>query len=71
MTMSAQELPINANGTPTMLGQNFTVEEATRLARLRETVGSESAAYLEGGLDERRVAFARWLIATGRLRDDV
>jgi hypothetical protein len=54
-----------------MLGQNFTVEEATRLARLRETVGSESAAYLEGGLDERRVAFARWLIATGRLRDDV
>lgn len=69
--MSAQEFPTNSNGTPTMLGQNFTAEETTRLTRLRETMAAESSVYLEGGLDERRVAFARWLIATGRLRDDV
>jgi hypothetical protein len=68
--MSAQELQSNTNGTPTMLGQNFTADEAARLHRLRATRPAETTAYLEVGLDECRVEFARWLIKTGRLRDD-
>lgn len=73
--MSAQELQSNTiqsntNGTPTMLGHNFTADEAARLHRLRATPPAETTVYLEVGLDECRVEFARWLISTGRLRDD-
>lgn len=68
--MSAQEIQPNTNGKPTLLGRNFTAEEAARLHQLRAAMSAQAAEYREGSLDERRVEFARWLIATGRLHDN-
>jgi hypothetical protein len=66
--MSAQDFQPNTNGTPTMLGSNFTAEEAARLQSLRENFHAH-AEYLERIVDERRIEFVRWLIETGRLRE--
>ncbi len=68
--MSAQDFQPNPNGTPIVLDGNFTTEEAARLRALRDNL-HEHADYQEGSLDERRIAFARWLIETGRLSESV
>lgn len=66
--MSSQDFQPNTNTSPTLLGGNFTSEEAARLRTLRENF-HEHAEYLERVLDERRIEFVRWLIETGRLRE--
>jgi hypothetical protein len=68
--MSAQDSHLNNNGTPIMLGQNFTPEEATRLHNLREYFRAH-ADYLERMVDERRVEFVRWLIETGKINESL
>jgi hypothetical protein len=68
--MSAQDFQPNPNGIPIVLDGNFTTEEAARLQALRENL-HEHTEYQEGTLDERRIAFARWLIETGRLRESL
>jgi hypothetical protein len=68
--MSAPEFQANTNGIPTMLGSNFTAEEAARLQCLRENFHVH-AEYLERIIDERRIEFVRWLIATGRISEAV
>lgn len=67
--MSAQDFQANNNSSPTLLGSNFTSEEAARLHSLRDNFQSE-AADLEG-LEEKRIEFVRWLIETGRLRESL
>jgi hypothetical protein len=68
--MSGQDFQPNPNGTPTMLGGNFTTEEAARLRALRENFHTH-AEYQERILDEQRIEFVRWLIETGRLRESL
>lgn len=68
--MSTQEFQSNTNSSPTLLGSNFTAEEAARLQNLRENFHVH-AEYLERIIDERRIEFVRWLIATGRISEAV
>jgi hypothetical protein len=44
----------------------FNIDEAVRLARLRERVETQGE-YAEHTVIERRLQFVRWLIATGRI----
>ncbi len=66
--MSRQEFQGNTNISPTLLGSNFTSEEAARLHDLRDNFHSH-VEYLERVLDERRIEFVRWLVETGRLNE--
>lgn len=68
--MSSQEFQPNTNGSPTMLGNNFTPEEAARLRNLRDNFHAH-AEYLERIVDQRRLGFVRWLIDTGRLKESL
>jgi hypothetical protein len=68
--MSAQDFQANSNSSPTLLGSNFTSEEAARLQSLRENFHAH-VEYLERVVDERRIEFVRWLIETGKLRESV
>lgn len=48
----------------------LTPEEIARLAMVRARYEGHPE-YLELGLDERRLVFARWLVAKGALSDDL
>lgn len=53
----------------TALDPSFTPEEASRLTDLQKRYRTQQ--YREHGLDARRLEFARWLIRTGRLSEDI
>jgi hypothetical protein len=61
------ENPPNTNSAPTILGQNFTAQEAKSLNDLRAHFHPESAA--DQVERDPRLEFARWLIAQGKLTD--
>ena len=67
--MPGQDYQQNTNTPNAVLGSGFTTEEAARLQYLRETFNTQ-AAY-QRVLDERRLEFARWLLETGRLSEDL
>lgn len=48
----------------------FTPETLAKLSALRERFRGHPE-YLELALDERRLAFARWLVETGRLSESL
>lgn len=54
---------------PAELDSCFSLEEARQLADLQRRYGL--LRYHEQGFDVRRLAFARWLVHTGRLSEDV
>jgi hypothetical protein len=60
----AQEL---ARREPTV-EELFTLETLRRLTALRERIHGHPE-YIEFTHDEHRLAFARWLVTTGRLRE--
>lgn len=49
---------------------DFTAEEKERLLALCQHF-SAHPEYMETGLDERRLTFARWLVEHGRLSEDL
>ena len=51
------------------LGCEFTPREAACLSALRERYHAQPD-YVELGLDIHRLEFARWLVRTGRLREE-
>lgn len=53
----------------TGLDQCFTPEEASRLTELQQRYRTQQ--YREHELDVRRLEFARWLVRTGRLSEDI
>ncbi len=63
--MLAREFGPN-NGRPTMLGNNFSTDEMSRLEDLRQNYHNH-AEYLERVIDDRRMEFARWLVENGKL----
>lgn len=67
--MPGQDFQPNTNLSPAVLGNGFTSEEAARLQSLRETFHAQ-ADYLRE-LDERRLEFARWLLETGKLSEQL
>jgi hypothetical protein len=67
--MPSQDYQQNTNMSPVVLGNGFTTEEAARLRSLRETFNAQ-ADYLRV-LDECRLEFARWLLETGRLSEQI
>jgi hypothetical protein len=58
----------NSNSKPAMLTGNFTPQELARLNALRMNFRSR-AEYLERVIDDRRLEFARWLVANGKLSE--
>jgi hypothetical protein len=51
-----------------MLTGNFTPQELARLNALRMNFRSR-AEYLERVIDDRRLEFARWIVANGKLSE--
>ncbi len=49
--------------------KGFTEREITRLSHLRKTYGQDEMD--QAALDTRHLEFARWLVATGRLTDQI
>jgi hypothetical protein len=52
------------------IGDDFTTEEKERLLALCQHF-SAHPEFLESGIDERRLTFARWLVEHGRLSEDM
>jgi hypothetical protein len=67
--------PAGAEALLDLLLAGLTPDELSRLADLRVRVrreavgGASDGRATESGLDPRRLAFARWLVQTGRLHD--
>lgn len=66
--MVPQEYGNNFNGRPATLGNNFSLDEVTRLTDLRRHF-HEHTEYVERVIDERRLEFARWLLDNGKLSE--
>lgn len=66
--MVPQEYGNNFNGRPTTLGGNFSSDEVARLMDLRRNFHAHTE-YVERVIDERRLEFARWLLANGKLTE--
>jgi hypothetical protein len=64
--MLPQEHRTNLESQQAMLGDEFTPEEKARLTALRQRYLIHPE-YRELGIDSRRLEFARWLVAHGRL----
>lgn len=54
----------------TGIDDDFTPEEKERLLAVSQHF-SAHPEYLESGIDERRLTFARWLVEHGRLSEDL
>jgi hypothetical protein len=52
-----------------LLRQGFTERQITRLYRLRSRYAQDEMD--QPALDPRRLEFARWLVATGRLNEQI
>lgn len=61
---------IQAQPATTNDDDDFTVEEKERLLALCQHF-SAHPEYLEFGIDERRLTFARWLVEHGKLSEDL
>lgn len=66
--MSTPENPPNSNGAPTLLGHDFTAQEARSLHDLRAYVRTHADHEFHAVADPR-LEFARWLIEQGKLTD--
>jgi hypothetical protein len=67
--MFAKRFGKSLHEQPAELDVRFAEEEVGRLERLRRHYAD--LQYSEQGLDIRRLEFARWLVRTGRLREDL
>ncbi len=52
-----------------LLRKGFTAKQITQLCRMRRTYGQDERDRLP--LDRHRLEFARWLVAKGRLREEI
>ena len=52
-----------------LLRRGFTARQITQFCRMRRTYGQDKRDQLP--LDSRRLEFARWLVATGRLSEQI
>lgn len=69
--MQSWESGLHVKSQPeTASDDDFTAEEKERLLALCQHFSSHPE-YLELGIDERRLTFARWLVEHGRLSEEL
>ncbi len=68
--MRNQRSESQASRRPAAVATTFTPEEIAKLATLRTHLQSRAVS-IELGLDDRRLAFARWLVEHGKLSEGV